>query len=214
MIISKEKDAMGNNEYVLSQDNLAFKMYYGGNLDLYWEIRNKEVNGDNFETYEEKSLEFIISPDDSEVYSTFSHLIDNVISTAKYVCDEEEKEEKELMNNLDELVSFEDEEEKEEELKAHELMVRNSVVVWHSDDDEIDRANFVTLTRINGNILLTFRKGIMEEDIPGVIPIRFRTSGSRYAPFNKFFMRHFQEIDRVVNDLDKEQQHMRKLTSN
>lgn len=214
MIISKEKDAMGNNEYVLSRNNLAFKMYYGGNLDLYWEIRNKEVNGDNFETYEEKPLEFIISPDDGEVYSTFSHLIDNVISTAKYVCDEEEKEEKELMNNLDELVSFEDEEEKEEELKAHELMVRNSVVVWHSDDDEIDRANFVTLTRINGNILLTFRKGIMEEDIPGVIPIRFRTSGSRYAPFNKFFMQHFQEIDKVVNNLDQDQQHMRKLTSN
>lgn len=214
MTISKEKDAMGNNEYVLSQNNLAFKMYYGGNLDLYWEIRNKDVNGDNFETYEEKPLEFIISPDHSEVYSTFSHLIDNVISTAKYVCDEEEKEEKELMSKLDELVSFEDEEEKEEELKAHELMVRNSVVVWHSDDDEIDRANFVTLTRINGNILLTFRKGIVEEDIPGVIPIRFRTSGSRYAPFNKFFMQHFQEIDKVVNNLDQDQQHMRKLTNN
>lgn len=209
MTISKEKDVMGNTEYVLSEDNLVFKMYYGGNLDLYWEIRNKDVNGDNFETYEEKPLEFIISPDDSEVYSTFSHLIDNVISTAKYVCDEEEKQEKELMNKLDELVSFED----EEELKTHELMVRNSVVVWHSDDDEIERANFVTLTRINGNILLTFRKGIVEEDIPGVIPIRFRTSGSRYAPFNKFFMQHFQEIDKVVNDLDQEQ-HMRKLTSN
>lgn len=207
MTISKEKDFMERDEYVLSNNNLEFKMYYGGNLDLYWEIKNKDVNSENFDDYEEKPLEFTITPEEHEVYSTFSHLIDTVISSAKYICDEETKEEEEKMNTLDELLYLDDEEE-EEELKPYEVMVRNSSVVWHSDNAELDDANFVTITRINGNILITFRKREMGEDIPGVIPIRFRNSGSRYAPFNQFFMQHFLEMGNV---LKKQEEHKRIL---
>ena len=65
MKIEKSVDELGNYEYILTRDNLKLKMYYGGNLDLYWEIQNTDVNIDNFETYQERPLEFTIPSEDT-----------------------------------------------------------------------------------------------------------------------------------------------------
>ena len=114
------------------------------------------------------------------------------------------------MEEIDLLVYVED----EHPPKAHEVVVRNGVVVWHSDEADFDEANYVTITRINGDILITFRKGIVENDIPGTITIRFRNNGSRYAPFNVYFMKLYSSMGKIAMSEEQVNQHMRKLTNN
>lgn len=209
MKIEKSNDGFGNTEYTFTEDNLVFKMYYGGNLDLHWEIQNNDVNMDNYEEYAELPLEFVISPEYPEVYMLFSELFDSVKSLAMELESEYALKEKAKMEALDELVYVED----EKEVPVHELIVRNNVVVWHSDETELDLANYVTITRIDGNMLLTFRKGVVVNDIPGTITIRFRNNGSKYAPFNVYFMKLFSSMEKVRVVSDISDQVMKKLTN-
>lgn len=203
-------DEKGYYEYSLIQNNLKFKMYYGGNLDIYWEIQNMDVDAENFESYEEKPLEFVIEPQYYEAYSIFFKLLRNVKSSAKKMQDEAQRAKREKMEEEDVVVYVND----DETAESYELIVKDGVVVWYSDEDSIENANFVTLTQVNGNILVTFRKGNMENDFPGSIPIRFRNSGSRYNPFNKYFMECFSDIGNIFPGEKINNPHMRKLTNN
>ncbi len=213
MLVGKSIDKLNNPEYTLIKSNLKFKIYYGGNLDLYWEIENTDVTFDNFQDYEEKPLEFRITEDDGEVYSVFSELYSGFMGAARELDSEEKKKEKEKMDATDQIVYVDD----QKEVSLTELLVKNGAVVWHSDDDvEYDDANFVTITPFTGDILITFRKGPVDDNIPGTISIRIRNNGSRYQPFNMYFMKHFDQMKNVatISEEVEPEQHKRKLTNN
>ena len=67
-------------DFILSKDNLNFKIFFGGNLDLYWQVIDESLDYDNYKNYENKPLEFVIDQENMEVYLLFSKLYNDIIN--------------------------------------------------------------------------------------------------------------------------------------
>ncbi len=187
-------------DFILSKDNLDFKIFFGGNLDLYWEVIDKSLDYDNYENYENKPLEFVIDQENMEVYLLFSKLYDDIINKRL-----EEKEE----SVLDEFLPLETKESLkksyEKELDdTHNSLVKNGVISWHCDETYYEASNIVNIELVDDSIKITFIKQVESDySFPGEISIRFRNSGSRYDPFNRLFMAHFNALQNVSVEKDE-----------
>lgn len=198
MTIERNWDASTKTyEYSFVKDNLRLKIFFGGNLDLYWEITDLSVNEDNFFEYTSKPLEFIITKDNMEVYSLFHKLYNDVINR-EFASDEEKKLDEE-MQDLDIFEYTDDFKEYMDKNSndVYKLLVNDGVISWHSDELCYDAANIVNIEMVGDDIKLTFVEQIMNDgySFPGEISIRFRNSGSTYDPFNQIFMNHFNALN-------------------
>ena len=170
-------------DFILSKDNLDFKIFFGGNLDLYWEVIDKSLDYDNYENYENKPLEFVIDQENMEVYLLFSKLYDDIINKRL-----KEKEE----SVLDEFLPLET---KESLKKSYEKEL---------DETYYEASNIVNIELVDDSIKITFIKQVESDySFPGEISIRFRNSGSRYDPFNRLFMAHFNALQNVSVEKDE-----------
>lgn len=76
------------------------------------------------------------------------------------------------------------------------------------DETGFEVANKVQIKKLNDKILIEFStqsyiEGYEKENnILGMIGIRFRNSGNRYDPFNIIFMRMFMELQLVDDIVD------------
>lgn len=198
MIIEKELDTDTNTyEYSFIKDNLKLKIFFGGNLDLYWQIIDLTVNEDNFFEYETKPLEFIIDKDNMEVYSLFLKLYNDVINR-EFKSDEEKKleEEMEELDSFDDYYSDDFEKQMDKSLMdTYNSLVNDGVISWHSDETYYEAANIVNIEKVSDDIKVKFVEQMKDDySFPGEISIRFRNSGSTYHPFNRIFMNHFNSL--------------------
>lgn len=209
MKIEKKLDSANNYEYIFYKDNLKLRIFFGGNLDLYWDIVDQSVDYDNCFDYENKPIEFIIDKDNMEVYSLFLKLYDDVLNK-KVKCDEE---------NTDDTMEMDYSEEFKEYLhkrldETYNLLVNDRVISWHSDETYYETASVVNIELVGEDIKITFIKKVEDEySFPGEISIRFRNSGSTYDPFNVVFMNHFNSlsvIDPLYHQIHMEE-YIRKL---
>lgn len=69
MKITKEKDLNGYDEIKMFKDNMIFTISFGGNGDLYWDLRNMEDID-----MESKEESFRICKDDGLIYDLFQML--------------------------------------------------------------------------------------------------------------------------------------------
>lgn len=80
----------------------------------------------------------------------------------------------------------------DEEINKQVGLFKNNAINWYSDDECIESANLLCIKRENEGIRLTFLNN------PNVthlgIPIRICNSGSRYNPFNMYFMKLYHEF--------------------
>lgn len=187
-------------DFILSKDNLNFKIFFGGNLDLYWQVIDESLDYDNYKNYENKTLEFVIDQENMEVYLLFSKLYNDIINKRF-----KEKEE----SVLDEFLPSETKEylkkvyEKELD-DTYNLLVKDSVISWHSDETYYEVSDIVNIELVNDSIKITFIKQVESDySFPGEISIRFRNSGSTYDPFNRLFMAHFNALQNVSIEKDE-----------
>lgn len=196
-------------DYSFIKDNLEFKIFFGGNLDLSWLMIDLSVNGDNFSEYETKPLEFIIDKDNMEVYSLFLKLYNDVINR-EFTSREEKKAQEEMEELYSPDFEYSDEFKKSmDKLLDHtyNLLVNDGVISWHSDEDYYEAASIVNIELVGEDIKLTFIEQMKNDySFPGEIGIRFRNSGSKYDPFNKIFMNHFNSLASI--DPEYHQIHM------
>ena len=81
-------------------------------------------------------------------------------------------------------------------------------VTWVSDETGFEVANKVLIHKLEDRFLIEFKtqpyiEGYeRENNLLGIMGIRFRNSGSRYSPFNIVFMRMFREMQNIddIND--------------
>lgn len=187
------------NEYTFTKDNLEFKIFFGGNLDLYWQIIDKTVAADNMFDYENKPLEFVIDEENMEVYLLFLKLYNDIINRIFG------KTEENLYRSSDKVLE-----------SAYSLLVKDGVISWHSDETNYEEANILNIELVGKNIKLTFIKQFETDySFPGDISIRFRNNGSTYAPFNRQFMAHFNALANVSTEEheNKQDNQEKKLTS-
>lgn len=203
------KNEYNGKDIELIDGNKSLTIMFGGTGDLYWIIKNKgalkgkEYNYDNF----------VITKENYSLYSTFKKLITDI-------------KEINIYDNPDFPPYIETEEEKEEYLYEQELdkkrykmfnmsnyndlyNQKENKITWVSDETGFEVANKVQISNLDDKILIEFCtqpyiEGYEREDnLAGIMGIRFRNSGSRYEPFNYVFMRMYQELQQLDDVKDE-----------
>ncbi len=203
------KNEYNGKDIELIDGNKSLTIMFGGTGDLYWIIKNKGALKDKEYNYDN----FVITKENYPLYSTFKKLITDI-------------KEINIYDNPDFPPYIETEEEKEEYLYEQELdkkrykmfnmsnynnlyNQKENKVTWVSDETGFEVANKVQISNLDDEILIEFCtqpyiEGYEREDnLAGIMGIRFRNSGSRYEPFNYVFMRMYQELQQLDDVKDE-----------
>ena len=118
----------GSYDYHIYDENKILKIFFSGNLDLYWHL--------HCTTQEDILNHFLISKENYTIYTIFKKLYENIKFGKIY-------------NNktLDERVKH---------LDAFMKINANNSVIWLSDDRENEKGNSVIISENEKGILLTF----------------------------------------------------------
>ncbi len=210
MKVIKEKTQFGYTISFNDEDKLI-RFTFGGNGDLYWSIYNKCKNEDN----EIKSNCFIITKENYGVYKLFEKLFLDIENIS--IFDSEYNIPFYMETEEDMRVYLEEQERSRKEAKYrlfnhsnyNELFNKdNKTITWYSDETAHDVANILKIKEDKDSFKLDFyiqpHIDGYDDDFhsPNYIQIRFRNSGSSYAPFNVVFMRMYNNMKDIddVND--------------
>lgn len=183
MKITKRKNSMDSYDFELKKDNKVLNISFGGTLDLYMSLSDGRKLDDSKDT----EISIDITKEDYEVFSCLNTLYMDTISGN--ILGEYDKDSSTIDRNF---------------LEQYNLLVDNNKNIrWISDDDEPETEDSMQLSHIdNDTYRLTFKRNAKSKEVGFKshlsINVRFRNSGSRYAPFNCIFMRFYntlQEID-------------------
>lgn len=168
----------GQTEYKdihIKKENKIFSMCFMGVGDLFWHI-NKSEPSSTKETFD-------IPVTETEIYKLFDDLYKN-ITTANLFGNEGD-------NYL------------ERKLTERNLFNKTTKTIeWHSDDTYFESDDIVRIIKQENGYHLEFTRPEEYEDpyhwgSNRIIAIRFRNSGSYYAPFNVAFMRMFNSAQKL-----------------
>lgn len=199
----------GTKDIHLIEENKTLSIVFAGTGDLHWIIKNNKTDNDEEYSYDN----FEITKENYQVYSLFEKLLydikninifDKECEFPPYVETDEEKEyyleEQELDKKRYRMFNM-----------AHYNDLYNDdekIITWVSDETGFEVANKVLIHKLENRFLIEFKtqpyiEGYEREDnLLGIMGIRFRNSGSRYEPFNIVFMRMFREMQNIddIND--------------
>lgn len=187
MEIKKNKDETNYTEMEFEQNGVVFRVFYGGNGDLYWNIIDKN----NQET---DKVYFSITKENYEVFETFKELYRRIEE-----CDIFE------VNQLEEEFCIDEEERQElyqrtarlnESLKeddAYENLCTDECLIWYSDNAPYGQGNCLKIyqSHTRDSFLIEITKLDKEKDD---FSVEISNSGSRYTPFNMAFMAHYTDL--------------------
>ena len=191
------KVVLNDGNIHLIDKNRALSIIFAGTGDLHWIIRNNNCNEDKEYSYDY----FEITKENYQIYSIFEKLLYDIkninifekeVETPSHIKKEEEKNYKKY--NMSHYNDFYNDE--------------TETVTWVSDETGFEVANIVSIKKFDDKFLIEFKSQPYiegyerESNILGMMGIRFRNSGSRYAPFNIIFMRMFRELQQIddIND--------------
>lgn len=154
--------------FELRKDNVIFKIFLGGNGDLYWIIDNLDKDDGLF--YQD----FLITKENYFIYFLFEQLYMNIVS-CKF--DEKKVKQNEKYNSLvnDKCITW----------ISDDRDYKYNCAVKISKIDDIFLLEFVKSESMNKNFFW---------DNSFDISIRFCNSGSYYKPFNQFFMGMYHKL--------------------
>lgn len=159
----------------MRKDNKTLKIFYWGNGDLYFDIYGEYTEiKEGYTTYFESLLQSIREADIFTPSEAQTELIDDLYEFHELV---------------------EHYKKRNEELKGcypHTELVKDEIIEFYSDSIYNEKANRMTMKEIDGKIRLDFFDN-PEDDIDG-FGIRICNSGSKYMPFNIYFMRFFNKL--------------------
>ena len=214
MKVKVEEEYFGTSIY-LSEADKIMRISFGGNLDLYWTLQKNERG--YLAQDEIISEEFVITKENYRVYELFEDLYNDIENINIFYEDEipaHIKDPVEIKNYIDETNEYKAE--TREWCHIHNWAHYNDMfnpeektITWYSDETNPKVSNLVQIKKEEESFRLTFRTqcytGGYDEDshLFGLIPIRFRNSGSRYDPFNVIFMRMYNNLKEIddINDI-------------
>ena len=172
------------NDISLEDNNKIVKFIYGGNLDLYWVLYNKNNDGYN---------SFTITRENYGVYRLFENLFEDIECCNIY--------DDESLNNWQRVYN--------KSTYNNLYNKENRTITWYSDETAKDVANYLVIKKEEDIFKLDFYIQTCVDDydedfhFDGYIPIRFRNSGSAYDPFNIIFMKMYGNLKYVddINDV-------------
>lgn len=154
-------------DFAFISDNKKLEIIFGGNLDLHLILSDGKIHPMD----EEVHLYFDITKEDYEIYSLFDELYQDII------------------NNKD--------------AYSYDLLVdENLNINWASDDGVIDVVDILKIIRLDDD---TYRlEFIRQSKIIGCtfknpfnLTVLICNSGSRYKPFNVYFMKMYNKLQDI-----------------
>lgn len=184
--IKRYQDERNTFDYFIKNEENTFRIFFGGNLDLYFCVTRKDYENDN------EIINFEITKENYVLYSLFEQLYNKIISCEIHTIDKFELE----MYDKDEIIEKENiYKELNKELKdsyAYKNLVRNNVISWRHDDQIYEEANILNIHKEEEKFRLEFI--LQSKEWSTFIDVRFRNSGSRYNPFNTIFMQLYNKL--------------------
>lgn len=169
----KKDNIEGYDSVTLIEENKQLQISFAPNLDLYWCFRD---GNDDITTYGT----FLITKENYQIYELFEQLYSEIASCQVFDDD-----------GLNEI---------EKQSGQYKELFNDEVITWISDDRDLENDNIVKMSKQEETFLLEFAKKEKKKDIQNLwdmsrrVSIRFRNSGSSYAPFNIPFMRMFNKL--------------------
>jgi len=184
--IKRYQDERNTFDYFIKNEENTFRIFFGGNLDLYFCVNRKDYENDN------EIINFEITKENYVLYSLFEQLYDKIISCEIHTIDKFELE----MYDKDEIIEKENiYKELNKELKdsyVYKNLVKNNVISWRHDDQIYEEANILNIYKEEEKFRLEFI--LQSKEWSTFIDVRFRNSGSRYNPFNMVFMQFYNKL--------------------
>lgn len=209
MQVNLKDNEYGSKDIYLITENKILIIMFGGTGDLYWIIRSNDCKKNK-----DYSYDFEITKENYQVYTLFEQLLDDIKNINLY-----DRKETDFPPYIET-----DEEKKEyiEELKLNKKRYKKynmsyyndlfdeekNIITRVSDETGFEVANKVQIKKDEDTFKIKFFtqpyiEGYeRENNILGLMGIRFRNSGSRYDPFNFVFMRMYLKLQQIddVND--------------
>ncbi len=185
----------GKNEhgyiFTILTDEGKFDISFAGNLDLYW---GYVYDGNLLEIPNVKK--FKITKENYYLYSLFEELYEDIKNCNIFTLDESDiffcETGEEIENRRIEIESLNDDLRKSESYNPNRLF-RNGNIEWHCDDFPYEESSVVKIAKKEDTFIVTFEKSKIK-DIYLTYSVRFRNSGSSYAPFNMVFMKMYNKL--------------------
>lgn len=204
-IEKKEGQVKGTKRIILQEEEQKLDIWYGGNWDLYWTLRSKNVNENNC---------FVVTKENYGIYRLFERLFYDLetinvfgeIEIPFYMQMEEDKEEIRKYIKVEEQIRENQKKKYRENNDAHynELYDRNKkIITWYSDETHPSVANYLIIKKLDELFKVEFytqqHTGQYDRDFHSTsyITIRFRNNGSTYDPFNTIFMKMYNDLCEV-----------------
>lgn len=227
MKVFKEEQDFGTT-YYLNQDDKYLKIVYGGNLDLYWFFINKKSREENISPYQDVYESMLITKENYTIYQLFERLLREIKTCEIYqpsevileptffdefdICDIYDvdpftlsKEDEISLTNHYRQETADKMNQKIRLSQAYQTLTQNNAITWHSDDEQIEKADIVRITETEEGILLEFTRPNLDskkerQHLPGTIAIRFSNSGSRYGALAHVFNRMYNNLTEYEPD--------------
>ncbi len=182
MEVKRIKDNYYKFQFI--ENDKVFNVFFGGNLDLYFELYSCKRKNNLVDTFE-------VTKENYQVYLLFDKLYESIKNHDIYKALSMDKEEKEraILENEELGKSL-----------AYSSIYNDGVISWYSDEKSEEEANLLEIFKEEDKYILKFS---IKEDNNA---IRFRNSRSRYKPFNLAFMDFFNDL--INCDLEDRQIHM------
>lgn len=169
-------DGVGR-EILLKEKDKILNISFAGNLDLYFSFSSK------------KDQSFEITKEDYYIYECFLRLYNDIKSNNLYKVDSFDLKDAKTEEEIEYI--YEQNKEMNEYTKRHshyDELFHNDMITWNSDDNDgyIKDVGTVTIKKENDKIILSFSDRVTS--------VRFRNSGSYYAPYNILFMEMFNRL--------------------
>lgn len=171
----------------------SFEIYYGGNLDLYWEYY---CRGSIQTTTSEK---IIITRENYFLFALFNELYNDIKNTNLFVLNSDKLSEGSYITNADlkkekERIRKLNQREKDKSFYNPKRLFKNGAIEWHSDESSYEDGSILTIKPCEEGYEVSFEKSKETEDSFLTYAVRIRNSGSRYEYYNIPFMRMYQEL--------------------
>lgn len=184
--VEKRKNAHDYDVFAITTEEGTFEISFQNNLDLYWRYCYEGNILDTLATHT-----FTITKENYFIYSLFDNLYNSI------------KEGNPYKGYSDNLKKF-----------NNELLFKNNIIDWHSDDFDYDKASCVMIEKLEEQYKITFKKSKPDwtQGLFITYCVRFSNSGSRYKPFNVAFINMYQDLKKY--NFDYHQIHMEEYLYN
>lgn len=163
------KNLFENDVIDISVDSDNFVISFMGNGDLYWTYMPKTSFDECLSEYE-----FNITKENYFLYRSFDELYNSVINNIPFG------------EKIDEVSS-----DFNSSFRIG-LNIQNKII-WYSDEFPLEEASFVSIEKEDEEFKIKFSRS-KNDSLMQTYSVRFRNSGSRYAPYNVVFMNMYNKL--------------------